>query len=138
MCLQVAKEATAQRLSPLKIKKIYVLAALMVIIYVQTANLVLQPSGDFNSLNLQIDSHISHNRQQQRIVKTEREAGTDARRHELSTTLQDLLTEDYSSVTDVSLLGSPWRTVEAYHFFLLVQKLFYAGHLEESLKTVSK
>lgn len=30
VCMQVAKEATIQGLSPLKIKKIYVLAALMV------------------------------------------------------------------------------------------------------------
>lgn len=78
----------------------------------------------------QIDSHI---KQQQKAVKAEGRSD----KRELSTTLQDLLTaDDYSSVFDISLLSNPWRTVEAYHFFMLVQKLFYSGNFEESLKTV--
>lgn len=82
---------------------------------------------------MQIDSHI---KQQQKAVKAE---GRAEGRRELSTTLQDLITaDDYSSVSDMNLLGNPWRAVEAYHFFLLVQKLFYSGNFEESLKAVSR
>ena len=78
---------------------------------------------------MQIDSHI---KQQQKAGKGE------GGKRELSTALQDLLTaDDYSSVFDVNLLSNPWRAVEAYHFFLLVQRLFYSGNFEGSLKTVS-
>lgn len=80
---------------------------------------------------VQMDGHI---KQQQKAVKAE---GRFEGKRELSTTLQDLLTaDDYSSVFDISLLSNPWRAVEAYHFFLLVQKRFYSGNFEESLKTV--
>lgn len=85
---------------------------------------------------MQIESHASHTRQQQRVLKAELDSAGPKKR-ELSTTLQDLLTEDYSSVVEISLLGNPWRAVEAYHFFLLVHKLFYSANFEESLRTVS-
>lgn len=79
-------------------------------------------------LCVQVDSHI---KQQQKGMKTE------GKRREMSTALQDLLkAEDYSSVFDLNLLNNPWRAVEGYHFFLLVHRLFYLGHLDESLKAV--
>jgi hypothetical protein len=51
--------------------------------------------------------------------------------------LQELLSEEYSTVFESRLLSNPWRAVEAYHFFLLVQRLFYSGKCEDALKTVS-
>lgn len=77
-----------------------------------------------------MDSHVSHSRQK----ASKPEAG---HKRELTDTLQELLAEDYSSVFESGLLSNPWRAVEAYHFFLLVQRLFYSGNFEESLKTVS-
>ena len=80
-------------------------------------------------MHVQVDSHMKQ--QQQKPGRAEG-------RRELSATLQDLVAADeYSSIFDISLLSNPWRPVEAYHFFLLVQKLFYLGNFEESLKTVS-
>ena len=52
-------------------------------------------------------------------------------------TLKDIITEDFTSGVDGELVKNPWRLTEAYHFFLLVQKLFYAGKVDESLKMVS-
>ena len=64
-------------------------------------------------------------------------SSSSTRKSEFRSTLQELLAENYSSMLDSSWLNNPWRAVEAYHFFLLVQKLFYGGFFEEALKTVS-
>ena len=80
---------------------------------------------------IQIDSHISYSHQHKSAKNEASKKGG------FSSALQELLTEDYSSVFDSSLLGNPWRAVEAYHFFLLVQKLFYSGNMVDSLVTVS-
>lgn len=82
---------------------------------------------------VQVDSHTSHSRQ--KVSKLETTSSIHKR--EVTSTLQELLDEDYSSVFESSLLSNPWRAVEAYHFFLLVQRLFYSGNFEESLRTVS-
>ena len=51
-------------------------------------------------------------------------------------TLQGLLTEDYSSTADIVLVDNAWRGAEAYHFFMLAQKQLYSKQVEASLKTV--
>ncbi len=85
---------------------------------------------------LQVDKHVAHSRQ--KVAKVDvSSAGSSRQGGEFSNTLQELLSEDYSSVFESSLLSNPWRPVEAYHFFLLAQTLFYTGHFEDSLKTVS-
>lgn len=108
LLIKVAKQARLDGLGPLKVKKIYALAALMV------------------------DSHVMQTRQ--RASKADLSSASN-RRSEFRSTLQELLAENYSSVLDSSWLNNPWRAVEAYHFFLLVQKLFYGGFFEEALKT---
>ena len=84
---------------------------------------------------MQVESHIAHSRQ--KASKADVNSVASTRKGELSSTLQELLAEDYSSVFESNLLSNPWRAVEAYHFFLLVQRLFYSGNFKESLKTVS-
>ena len=51
-------------------------------------------------------------------------------------TLQGLLTEDYSSAADSALVDNAWRGAEAYHFFMLAQKQLYNNQVDDSLKTV--
>lgn len=82
---------------------------------------------------VQVDSHVSHGRQKASKLET----SSSGHKREVTNTLQELLTEDYSSVFESSLLSNPWRAVEAYHYFLLVQRLFYSGNFEASLRTVS-
>lgn len=135
--LQVAQEGSKQGIAPLKIKKVYVLAAHMV-----RPQCRVTVCACHVSLHVQIESHVAHNRQQHQSKATEvrssaGSSGSRRRDRELRSALQELLSEDYSTVLDITLLGNPWRTVEAYHFFLTVQRLFYAEKFEESLKTVS-
>ena len=56
--------------------------------------------------------------------------------NQVMSTLQGLLSEDYSSAAETALLDNPWRGAEAYHFFLLAQRQLYSGQAERSLKTV--
>lgn len=133
---QVAQEGSKQGITPLKIKKMYVLAAAMVSLLCGWASC----QCEHVCVCVQIESHVAHTRQQQRQLKAEGQSSVGSSRrseNELSSTLQELLSEDYSTVLDLSLLSNPWRTVEAYHYFLTTQRLFYTEKFEESLKTVS-
>lgn len=108
---EAAKQASRQSLSPLKIKKIYVLAALLV------------------------ECHQAHRKkvQQQKAVGDGTTGGS--KKGDVMSTLQGLLTEDFSSASEITLLDKAWRGAEAYHFFLLAQKQFYTGLAEPSLRT---
>ena len=55
---------------------------------------------------------------------------------QVMSTLQGLLTEDYSSTADAALVDNAWRGAEAYHFFMLAQRQLYSKQVEASLKTV--
>lgn len=49
--------------------------------------------------------------------------------------LDGLLAEDRRSSTDTKFLDSVWRGAEAYHFYLLCQRQFYAGNVPDAMKT---
>lgn len=110
LLMKVAKEASVQLLSPIKLKKIYVLAGLL------------------------IEEYHAHTRAAQKKAKTELSSSGD-KKGGIMSTLQDLLAEDYSSVAESALLDNPWRGAEAYHYFMLAQKQLYSGQVEASLKT---
>ena len=57
---------------------------------------------------------------------------------QVMSTLQGLLSEDYSSTADTAIVDNAWRGAEAYHFFMLAQRQLYTRQLEASLKTVHR
>lgn len=81
---------------------------------------------------MQVIKQVSHGRQ-----KVSMKVSAGSHRREMTEALQELLSEEYSSVLESTMISNPWRAVEAYHFFLLAHKLFYSGKFEESFRIVS-
>ncbi|KAJ3217132.1 WD repeat-containing protein 35 [Dinochytrium kinnereticum] len=95
----LAEEASKAGKNPLKVKKLYVLAALEVERYHQ-------------------------------LNKVQRVGG----RQEISP-LDGLLAEDRKNNDDTRFLDNVWRGAEAYHYYLLAQRQFYAGNASAAMKT---
>ena len=83
--------------------------------------------------SVQVDKQLLHGRH-----KVHKKGSAASHKREVTDALQELLSEEYSSVLESALLSNPWRAVEAYHFFLLAHRLFYSGNFQESLRIVSQ
>ncbi|TPX70337.1 hypothetical protein SpCBS45565_g01735 [Spizellomyces sp. 'palustris'] len=49
--------------------------------------------------------------------------------------LEGLLAEDAKAPMESKFLDNAWRGAEAYHFYMLIQRQFYAGNVEAAVKT---
>ncbi|XP_071854382.1 WD repeat-containing protein 35-like isoform X2 [Apostichopus japonicus] len=105
LMFQIAQEASKQKTKPLRSKKIYVLAALL------------------------IESYHEQMKVQSKL-KTKSQKRTEA-----SSALAGLLEEEALASSDTRMIDNCWRGAEAYHFFLLAQRQLYQGYVDASMKT---
>ncbi|KAI8815756.1 uncharacterized protein EV422DRAFT_581893 [Fimicolochytrium jonesii] len=112
---EMAEEAAKAGKNPLTIKKMYVLAALEVERY-----------------------HTLTRNETHRSSAGAGRSGSAGGQTE-SATLQALLAEDAQSTTTSAasskFLDKAWRGAEAYHFYILAQRQFYAGNVDGAVKT---
>ncbi|KAK3744391.1 hypothetical protein QZH41_012153, partial [Actinostola sp. cb2023] len=104
----LAKDIANPRTNPLRGKKLYVLAALLIEEY---------------------HEHIK--------MSSRKTAGGGEKRktREATSALEGLLEEDAIATEESKLIDNAWRGAEGYHFFLLAQKQLYEGYIEASMKT---
>ncbi|KAI8852268.1 hypothetical protein BC829DRAFT_440972 [Chytridium lagenaria] len=95
----LAEEASKAGKNPLKLKKLYVLAALEVERYHQLNKVQRVGAANISS--------------------------------------EGLLAEDRKNNDDTKFLDNVWRGAEAYHYYLLAQRQFYAGNASAAMKTAS-
>ncbi|KAI8851579.1 hypothetical protein BC829DRAFT_431088 [Chytridium lagenaria] len=92
------KEASKAGKNPLKLKKLYVLAA------------------------LEVERYHQLNKVKELVQISP---------------LEGLLAEDRKNNDDTKFLDNVWRGAEAYHYYLLAQRQFYAGNASAAMKTAS-
>ncbi|XP_048590308.1 WD repeat-containing protein 35-like isoform X2 [Nematostella vectensis] len=108
LLFKLAKETCDPRTNPMRGKKLYVLAALLVEEY--------------------------HEHVKQSSMKTA--GGKDKRnKREAISALAGLLEEDSMATEESKVVDNAWRGAEAYHFFLLAQRQLYEGAIDASMKT---
>ncbi|KAG5463440.1 MAG: hypothetical protein BJ554DRAFT_7523, partial [Olpidium bornovanus] len=110
---QLAHEAIRECQPPMRIKKLFVLAALEVERY-HELNRHVGRAGDGGGGG----------------------AGPRNNNEDSAAALSGLLNEDANSGGDMKLLDNAWRGAEAYHYFMLAQRQFYQGNYEAALTTV--
>ncbi|XP_031567757.1 WD repeat-containing protein 35-like isoform X2 [Actinia tenebrosa] len=108
LLFKLAQETANPRTNPVRGKKLYVLAALLIEEY---------------------HEHIK--------MSSRKTAGGKEKRNkrEASSALDGLLEEDAIATEESKLIDNAWRGAEAYHFFLLAQRQLYEGYIEASMKT---
>jgi WD repeat-containing protein 35 len=107
LMFKIAETEAAKRTHPRRVKKLYVLAALLV------------------------EQH------HEQIQMTSRGKASKSKNNaEASRALAGLLEEDSMSVNDTKFIDNAWRGAEAYHFFLLAQKQMFDGYSDAAMKTV--
>ncbi|KAJ3153524.1 WD repeat-containing protein 35 [Geranomyces variabilis] len=61
--------------------------------------------------------------------------GQTASKEQTTAALDGLLVEDSKTATESKFLDEAWRGAEAYHFYILAQRQFYAGNVDGAVKT---
>ncbi|XP_033121645.1 WD repeat-containing protein 35-like isoform X2 [Anneissia japonica] len=105
LMFQIAEENAKKKVKPLRTKKMYTLAALLIENYHE---------------KMKLSSRL----------KAKNRKGADA-----SSALAGLLEEDAVASGDTKFIDNAWRGAEAYHFFLLAQRQLYQGYVDASMKT---
>ncbi|CAJ0945040.1 unnamed protein product, partial [Mesorhabditis belari] len=105
---EIADDERRRTASLLRLKKLYVLGALM----------------------------IEEYHQQQRAKLAEAERKKDKNADEAKIALSGLLAEDISvNLEESRMIDNAWRGAEAYHFFMLAQRQLYRGNADAAMKT---
>mmetsp|Transcript_25379 Transcript_25379/g.58463 ORF Transcript_25379/g.58463 Transcript_25379/m.58463 type:complete len:1193 (+) Transcript_25379:116-3694(+) len=107
---ELAAEAGATKVHPLRAKRLYVLAALEVESY-RKKNIDAAAASDATG-----------------TMKGRTTAATTA-------TLDGLLSQDSGSAVNAKILERAWHGAEAYHFFMMAQRQLYEGNVEAAMKT---
>ncbi|XP_071961535.1 WD repeat-containing protein 35-like isoform X2 [Antedon mediterranea] len=105
LMFQIAEEYSKKKVKPLRTKKMYTLAALLIENYHE---------------KMKLSSRL----------KSKSRKGADA-----SSALAGLLEEDAVASGDTKFIDNAWRGAEAYHFFLLAQRQLYQGYVDASMRT---
>ncbi|XP_074656125.1 WD repeat-containing protein 35-like isoform X2 [Tubulanus polymorphus] len=106
LLFKLALDESKKRTKPLRIKKLYVLAALLVERY-----------------------HEQMKETSRSKVKGKR-TGIEA-----TSALAGLLEEDATSISDSKVIETAWRGAEAYHLYILAQRQLYDGYFEAAMRT---
>ncbi|KAI0210975.1 WD repeat-containing protein 35 [Lamellibrachia satsuma] len=102
---KLAEDETKKKGKPLRIKKLYVLAALLVEQY------------------------------HEQMKMTSRSKVKNKKGAEASSALAGLLEEDSISISDTKFIDNAWHGAEAYHFYLLAQSQLFEGQVDSATKT---
>ncbi|XP_033640666.1 WD repeat-containing protein 35-like isoform X1 [Asterias rubens] len=105
LMFSIAVDYSKKKVKPLRIKKIYVLGALLIESYHEQMKL------------------------------TSRLKAKSKKKAEAASALAGLLEEEAMATSDTKLIDNAWRGAEAYHFFLLAQRQLYQGYVDASMKT---
>lgn len=105
---KIAEDEAKKKSRALRIKQLYVLAALLIEKY---------------------HEHMK-NSSKNKISKGKRGGGSEA-----VSALAGLLEEDTASMSDTKMVESAWRGAEAYHFLLLAQRQLYEGYVDAAMNT---
>ncbi|XP_063298196.1 WD repeat-containing protein 35 [Pelobates fuscus] len=103
LMFKIAEDEAKKRTKPLRVKKLYVLAALLV-------------------------------EQYQDQMKNTQKTKLKGKQTEATSSLAGLLEGD-SMLSDSRIIDNPWRGAEAYHFFLLTQRMLYKGYVSVAMRT---
>ncbi|CAH3191381.1 unnamed protein product [Porites evermanni] len=108
LLFKVAAEVSDAKTNPLRAKKLYVLAALLVENY---------------------HEHV-------KMTSMKTASGKDKKsKREATSALAGLLEEDAIATDESKIIDNAWRGAEAYHFFLLAQRQMYEGAIDAAMKT---
>lgn len=108
LLFKVAAEVSDANTNPLRAKKLYVLAALLVENY---------------------HEHV-------KMTSMKTASGKDKKsKREATSALAGLLEEDAIATDESKIIDNAWRGAEAYHFFLLAQRQMYEGAIDAAMKT---
>lgn len=108
LLFKVAGEVSDAKTNPLRAKKLYVLAALLVENY---------------------HEHV-------KMTNMKTASGKDKKsKREATSALAGLLEEDAIATDESKIIDNAWRGAEAYHFFLLAQRQMYEGAIDAAMKT---
>uniref|UniRef100_A0A8C5M5H2 WD repeat-containing protein 35 n=1 Tax=Leptobrachium leishanense TaxID=445787 RepID=A0A8C5M5H2_9ANUR len=103
LMFKIAEEEAKKRTKPLRVKKLFVLAALLM-------------------------------EQHQEQMKNTQKSKLKGKQTEATTALAGLLEGD-SLLSDSRIIDNPWRGAEAYHYFLLTQRMLYKGYVSVAIRT---
>lgn len=124
LLVDLARQSAEQKVHPLRVKKLYVLAALEVERFRKKA---MEGGGDNATATLINGGHT--------VMPT----GTAATMATAAaTTLAGLMTLDHAgmgSTADHATMDSAWHGAEAYHFWLLAHRQLYSGHVDLAMRT---
>ena len=131
LLMDLAKQETGKRSNPLRIKKLYVLAARLVEEHQVSPNLTTIWLNSIYVIYAAAGSitHLFHPTFQEHLLKSNKQGVR-------SSALIGLL-EDGNLLTtqDAGTLDNAWRGAEAYHFLMLCQKQLYEGFVDAAMKT---
>jgi len=106
---KMAQEMAAQKVNPLRVKKLYVLSAMEV--------------ERFRKRALNTEMHTGHH------------DSTYTSKTMAAQTLDGLMTLDAAAQDNSSTMENPWHGAEAYHFWLLAHRQLYDGNFDAARKT---
>ncbi|CAG0905254.1 unnamed protein product, partial [Cyprideis torosa] len=122
----VAEEEARKKTSPMAVKKLYVLAALLVQEHRKQLKSTLEGTvvGSRSSALLGLDEDDEEDPVTGRRLMTGGSTGTGG-----------FSLPDSEMTSNLSLLENPWRGAEAYHLYLLAQNQLYEGYVDAAMRT---
>mmetsp|Transcript_8336 Transcript_8336/g.17822 ORF Transcript_8336/g.17822 Transcript_8336/m.17822 type:complete len:1276 (-) Transcript_8336:992-4819(-) len=115
----LAQKSAAQKVHPLRVKKLYTLAALEI--------------DKFKKRTLEMNPLDAASTMMNGATATRQPGATMA--NTAAQTLAGLMTLEAASMGDVKGIDSAWRGAEAYHFWLLAHRQLYAGNVDLAMRT---